>query len=257
MSLNSFSEAVYRKLGYYVYRLADPRNGETFYVGKGVGNRVFSHVACSLENGDGEEDSLSLKYKRIKEIRSAGLETIHIIHRHNIPESAVYEVEAALIDAYPGLSNAQGGHHSADRGPMNAAEIVARYALPSVPDNTGHKLILININHFDESDRLTLLDQVRFAWRLSLKRARQADYVLAVIRGVVVGAFVAREWLPANDSKLGIPLASNADQRFGFNGEKAPQEIWGLYVGQHGKRLDNESMRHVQNPIRYYNIDDQ
>jgi len=36
-----FPEEVCVKLGNYVYRLIDPRNGETFYVGKGKGNRVF------------------------------------------------------------------------------------------------------------------------------------------------------------------------------------------------------------------------
>ena len=34
----------YCKMNYYVYRLIDPRNGETFYVGKGKGNRVFQHM---------------------------------------------------------------------------------------------------------------------------------------------------------------------------------------------------------------------
>jgi len=32
------------KLKTHVYRLVDPRNGETFYIGKGRGDRVFAHV---------------------------------------------------------------------------------------------------------------------------------------------------------------------------------------------------------------------
>jgi len=36
-----FSEEVIEKIGHYVYRLIDPRNGNTFYVGRGQGNRVF------------------------------------------------------------------------------------------------------------------------------------------------------------------------------------------------------------------------
>lgn len=39
-----FSDTVIEKLQFYVYRLIDPRNGETFYVGRGRGNRVFDHV---------------------------------------------------------------------------------------------------------------------------------------------------------------------------------------------------------------------
>ena len=32
-----FPPAIAKRLGWYVYRLIDPRNGETFYVGKGRG----------------------------------------------------------------------------------------------------------------------------------------------------------------------------------------------------------------------------
>ena len=39
----SFSPEISEKLKFYVYHLIDPRNGETFYVGKGKGNRVFAH----------------------------------------------------------------------------------------------------------------------------------------------------------------------------------------------------------------------
>ena len=43
-----FTKEVSDHLENYVYRLIDPRNGETFYVGKGKGNRVFDHVKCEL-----------------------------------------------------------------------------------------------------------------------------------------------------------------------------------------------------------------
>jgi len=51
----SFPSEVARTLKTYVYRLIDPRNGETFYVGKGQGNRVFSHIR---EDQDLEGDDL-------------------------------------------------------------------------------------------------------------------------------------------------------------------------------------------------------
>ena len=42
-----FTEDMSRNLGHYVYRLIDPRNGRTFYIGKGQGNRVFAHVLAA------------------------------------------------------------------------------------------------------------------------------------------------------------------------------------------------------------------
>ena len=72
-----FIEEISNKLKTYVYRLIDPRNGETFYVGKGKGNRVFSHIRAE-ENLEG--DDFDNKLKRIREIRLAGFEVAHVIH---------------------------------------------------------------------------------------------------------------------------------------------------------------------------------
>jgi hypothetical protein len=58
---DSFPADVVRKLKTYVYRLIDPRNGETFYVGKGQGNRVFAHIRAE-QNLEGDE--LDNKVKR-------------------------------------------------------------------------------------------------------------------------------------------------------------------------------------------------
>jgi hypothetical protein len=105
-----------------VYRLLDPRNGETFYVGKGIGDRVFAHSRAEIQG-----DELGEKLKRIREIRLAGFEVAHVIHRHGLDDRTAFEVESALIDAYPGLANAVGGLGGGDRGAMHAKEIIARY----------------------------------------------------------------------------------------------------------------------------------
>src|SRR5660398_198974 len=102
---DSFPAGVAGKLKTYVYRLIDPRNGETFYVGKGNGNRVFSHIRGEQ---DLDGDDLDNKMKRIRQIRLAGFEVEHVIHRHGMDDKTAFEVEAALIDAYPGLTNIVG-----------------------------------------------------------------------------------------------------------------------------------------------------
>src|SRR5438309_92458 len=119
-----FSKHVSDKLGYYVYRLIDPRNGETFYVGKGVGNRVFAHVKGEV---GADDDELTNKVLRIRQIRVAGFEVAHVVHRHGLSEEQALEVEAALIDAYPEATNQIGGRASDERGLMHAKQIIERY----------------------------------------------------------------------------------------------------------------------------------
>src|SRR5215813_13618946 len=121
--LNSFPAGVAEKLKTYVYRLIDPRNGETFYVGKGQGDRVFAHIRAQVEADDPDN-----KVKRIREIHLAGFEVAHVIHRRGMDEKMAFEVEAALIDAYPGLTNIAAGSGSSDFGVMHADEIIRRYA---------------------------------------------------------------------------------------------------------------------------------
>ncbi len=118
-----FSATVKDKLGYYVYRLIDPRKGETFYVGKGHGDRVFAHVKGELNSDD---DAVNAKRKRIQEIRNSSFEVIHVIHRHGMDEKTALEVEAALIDAYPEASNLVNGHGSDDYGLMHATQVSAQ-----------------------------------------------------------------------------------------------------------------------------------
>ena len=252
-----FSDEVCKAIGNYVYRLIDPRNGETFYVGKGTGNRVFDHAAGAIK-ADSENDSFNLKQHRIREIQNARLEVIHVIHRHEIPDAAVYEVEAALIDAYSGLANIQAGHGSNSKGPMNHREIIAKYSMPTLEESPPEKLLLININAIEDlSDESAIYDQVRYAWRLSVDRARQAEIVLAVLRGVVVGAFIAEEWLPAtrrNFPELDRATDEAGTTRHGFRGRRVEDCIWDRFVGEQGKRVVNESMKHIQNPIRYWQI---
>ena len=71
MERDEFPRGVAHQLKWYIYRLIDPRNGETFYVGKGRGNRIFQHAKGALSNAEYEDES-DLKTQRINEIRRAG-----------------------------------------------------------------------------------------------------------------------------------------------------------------------------------------
>tara|TARA_R110001592_G_scaffold112965_1_gene311589 strand:+ start:10238 stop:10984 length:747 start_codon:yes stop_codon:yes gene_type:complete len=233
-----FPQGVADKLKTYVYRLIDPRNGETFYVGKGVGNRVFAH---SREEVD-KEDPRS-KFKRIREIRAAGFEVAHVIHRHGMDHKTAFEVEAALIDAYPGLTNIVGGAGSNEFGVMHAEEIIRRYA--AKPAEFQHKALLISINRSAAEN--SIYEATRFAWKLSKSKAVEAELVLAHIQGMIVGAFVPEKWLPATAENF--PGREDVPGRLGFIGSEASEDILKLYVGC--SVPDAFRKRGAANPVKY------
>src|SRR6266481_615792 len=135
--MDDFTSEFTERLRAYVYRLEDDR-GRTFYVGKGNGNRVFAHAHCALTGEEG------LRYDRIRELHSRGLEPRIIIHRHGLDDATALEVEAALIDAYAGddLANDVRGYES-ERGMATDLDVAAQYgAHPAV---IGVPAILIKI----------------------------------------------------------------------------------------------------------------
>jgi hypothetical protein len=238
--IESFPSEVVDKLKTYVYRLIDPRNGETFYVGKGQGNRVFAHIRAE-QNLEGDE--LDNKLKRIREIRVAGFEVAHVIHRHGMDAKTAVEVEAALIDAYPGLTNIVGGTGSSDCGTMHAREIISRYC--AEPAVFRHKALLISVHR--SAATTSLYEATRYAWKVSKSKAKKAEVVLATVRGLIVGAFVAHDWLEATAANF--PGHEDAPGRLGFVGKDAPVEISNLYVG---KRVPDEYRKPgAANPIKY------
>jgi hypothetical protein len=212
MSIEKFSADVTEQLGRYVYRLVDPRNGNTFYVGKGTGNRVFAHVkdaAALAGKEDGEEDAVSLKISIINEIKAAGLEVIHIIHRHGIADDeTAFEVESALIDAYPGLATGSG--HGADRGPMHVLEIEQTFHAPlitSFPDKCV--IIKVRLNTVVEKGG-SVYEAARYCWRIGPKR-EEAKYAPGVVNGVVRGVYQNMTWRPVPDTGRYEFTADDAD----------------------------------------------
>jgi hypothetical protein len=249
MQPDKFPFEVAERLKWYVYRLIDPRNGETFYVGKGKDNRVFNHAKGALIVGD-DEDAADLKSQRIKDITAAGAEVAHVIHRHGIDDPKIaLQIEAALIDAYPGLTNRAGGHGSGDYGVRHVLEIIAEYA--AKPFEVGEPLILISIAKSFDDDSKDILRAVSGFWRIDPSKAGKYNLVLAHRRGRVVGAFRPRRWLPATSSNFPW-LDTDIPYRHGFVGDAADPEISSFYVG---KRVPEEyRAKGASNPIRFVDV---
>ena len=151
--IKEFSPEVCREIGYYVYRLVDPRNGQTFYVGKGKNNRVFAHAKCALKDyadvdyNPEEDDDESLKYRTIRKIKDAGLEVIYIIERYHLSERDAFLIESVLIDTYSikrELTNKIKGYESTES--VNALTLETLFNISEYedsPDNPQYVIIKV------------------------------------------------------------------------------------------------------------------
>ena len=254
MPADSFTDEVIRQLNWYVYRLIDPRNGETFYVGKGQGNRVFEHVKGAINSDDDEVSDP--KIARIKEIQRAGLDVSHVIHRHGMTEQTAYAVEAALIDAYPGSANKAAGHGSDEYGCRHADEIIAQFEAEEF--KITERLICINIPH--QYYTHSTYDAVRGMWIVNIDKVGHYNLVLAHVRGLVVGAFRPNQpWMAATRENFSAETFPEVlckrvqDKRRGFEGKEAEDEVWNYYAG---KRVPARYFKKgTQNAVRYLDRD--
>jgi len=122
----------------------------------------------------------------------------------------------------------------------------------------GEKLLLICVNKTIEieDDAYTLLDRVRYSWKISPRRAEEAEYVLAVTYGLIIGVFENGEWMDATKENFagGIPeVYGNWDDqegRSGFRGHDAPDNVRKRYLY---KRVPSELRGHGS-PIRYVGV---
>ena len=158
-------------------------------------------------------------------------------------DKTAFEVEAALIDAYPGLTNVVGGAGSSDFGVMHAKEIITRYC--AEPAVFQHRALLISVNQ--SASETSLYEATRYAWKISKTKVEKAEVVLATWQGLIVDAFIADRWLEATAANF--PGRDDVPGRLGFIGHQARSEIRGLYVG---KRVPDEyRKRGAANPIKY------
>jgi hypothetical protein len=135
---------VAERLKYYVYALRDPRDGQVFYVGKGKGARINSHV---VEAGQ-DPTSERAKLRKIPDVETSGREVELLFLRTELEEATALTVEQAVIDAFRAdghpLTNLVKGHDSGRLGLAELPAVVARYGAEACPA-IEHLVIMVKM----------------------------------------------------------------------------------------------------------------
>jgi uncharacterized protein len=248
MRYDRFPSHMHKDLKFYVYIYRDPRNREIFYVGKGQGNRAFSHLVDSSERR---------KTQRIKAILDAGFEPeIEILIHGLSDEQAALKVEAAVIDLFglKLLTNDVRGFESRASGVMTLDQIISRYN--AAPAKLDDPVCLIRINQLFRygMSAQELYDVTRGIWRIAPAR-HNPSYALAIYDRVVQEVYAIAAWFKAGStysgrSDLADRLRGKDAARWEFVGTIAPEQVRRKYRYKDVSKYVRPSS---QNPVLYVN----
>jgi uncharacterized protein len=232
---------VARQIGHYVYLYRDPLDTSVFYVGKGRGSRILTHVL-----GKGSQEAL----RRCRELRREGREPLIEILAHGLDAATAFRMEAALIDliGLPRLTNEVRGHRSTELGRMSIRELVAHYRRKPVVIREPCVLIRINQLYRPGMSPVELYDVTRARWRVG-ERRNTVRYAMAVFQGVVREVYEITQWFPAGRifstrGERGVP----GKGRWEFVGRVADESVRRRYVDRY---VGHYFRRGNQNPIAY------
>ena len=245
MSSNSFSPAVASHLDYYVYLYINPLDETVFYVGKGRGNRAFSHL---------DDPARTAKTALIAEIRAAHQKPRIEILVHGLKdEETALKIEAAVIDLLgkERLTNEVGGYQSRSHGRMTVSQVRAIYG--AKPVNISEPALLIRINQLYRHTMtpLELYEVTRGYWKIGVDRGK-VRLAMPVYAGVVREVYEIQAWFPARSTFTIRPTDEPTDPtRWEFVGRVAADPLRRKYLHHSVAHYFSKSS---QNPILYLNM---
>jgi hypothetical protein len=242
--MDKFPKIVSTGLKYYMYIYSNPITDEIFYVGKGKGDRVFSHLS---------EESETEKVKYLSELKLKNLKPKIEILIHGIEdEETALRVEAAIIDliGINKLTNRQNGWKSATFGRMTLKQIISTYSKQEVEVIEPSIFIRINQKFRYSMTEIELYDFTRGQWKISTERANKAKYAFAIYEGIIQEVYTVLFWLEAGKTLNTRNDSDAAKDRFEFIGNIAEPEIRNKYKY---KSVEHYFRKGNANPIMYIN----
>jgi uncharacterized protein len=251
--LNKFTSSEIKKLKFYVYVYSHPISNEIFYVGKGKGNRAFSHLV---------DDSENQKVKYISDLKQQGLEPKIEILSHGIENGeTALKVESAIIDliGINNLTNKQKGFKSATLGRMTLQQIKSAYSKQII--NITEPAILIRINQAFRYSMtpMELYDYTRGHWVLNPANAGKAKYAFSIYEGIIQEIYEIAGWFKAgttysvreNNEYVEREAGDKSENRYEFVGNLASQNVRDKYKF---KSIGDIFKKGNSNPIMYKNL---
>ena len=220
----------------YVYALEDPRDNKIFYIGKGVGNRVFEHAKDALKEATNSTDKIQL----IRDILQEDKKVNTYIIAHKLSEREAFLIESSLIETLKtlgsDLTNIVSGHHNEDMF-LSTDETERRYGFKKITELPKNSLVInININYRKHHTPEQIYQAVKGTWVISKAYLDKWEYVFAEANNRVVGVYKNLEWYPDVQEKK---------TRYGFDGDIVDDSVYMnkiLPLKKHG----------AANPIRLF-----
>ena len=183
-----FPANIHKELKNYIYALYDPsENSELpFYVGRGIGDRVFSHLKES------HNDEVQKTVYKIRELKMEPSVKI-LIHGLSPAEAKAAETASIAILGKDNLANKVKGSGSS-LTKVSPQELIDHYNAKDVL--VKHRVIMIIRNPWnpDQPEQIHY-DRTRSAWRLG-KKKDIAEYAFLVHQGVIKRVYSIANWYP-------------------------------------------------------------